>query len=96
MVMDHLFNMTMDATHNEPLIELVKPFLHTFFFTESFYGYPPIKDRKHIVDVCRKLMFSSITGEKGQLYWTLPSATRLVEAGVKIKKGESKSFLDKI
>ncbi|KAK7825097.1 hypothetical protein CFP56_033726 [Quercus suber] len=66
----------------------------TFFFTESLYGYPPIKDRKHIVDVCRKLMVSSITREKGQLDWTLPSATRLVEAGVKIKRGESKSFLD--
>ncbi|KAL0014533.1 hypothetical protein SO802_001602 [Lithocarpus litseifolius] len=34
-VMDRLFNMTMDPTHNKPLIELVKTFLHTFLFTES-------------------------------------------------------------
>ncbi|KAL4653151.1 hypothetical protein ACB092_01G282000 [Castanea dentata] len=94
MVMDCLFNMTMDPTHNEPLIEPVKTFLHPFFFTELLYGYPPITNGKHIVDVCRKLLVSSITGEKGQLDWTLPSAMILVEAGVKIKNGESKSFLD--
>ncbi|KAK4603337.1 hypothetical protein RGQ29_012041 [Quercus rubra] len=87
MVRDHLFNMTMDPTHNEPLIEL------------SLFMATLLSKIAHIIDVCRKLMVSSIIGEKGQLDWTLPSATRLVEAGVKIKKGEFTSYailLDKL
>ncbi|KAK7825100.1 upf0481 protein [Quercus suber] len=102
MVLDHLFNMTTVPTHNKPLIELVKFFLHHYFVTEPPSGYPPIQDwqdMKHIVDVCRKLLFSSIAEENIDRLgfdWTLfPSATSLIEAGVKIKRGESRSyFLD--
>lgn len=105
MVLERLFKMTMDPSlpkYEILLIELVKFFLHNSFFTEppSESDLPPIQDwqdKKHILDVCRKLLVLSIAGEKDQLDldWTLmPTVTSLVEAGVKIKRGESRSFLD--
>ena len=99
MVLELLFNMTLDPTHNNvntPLIKMVKFFIAEFLI-EPPSDHPPIQDIQHIVDVVRKLLVSSIAGEKGYLgpNWTLlPSATSLVEAGVKIKRGESKSILD--
>ena len=100
MVLERLFDMTVDHSHptdNIPLVELGKIFLHFTFFTGRPFDYPLIQDTKHIVDLYRKMSVSSFAGEKGQLGsdWTLlPSATSLVEAGVKIKEGESRSILD--
>ncbi|XP_023877899.1 UPF0481 protein At3g47200 [Quercus suber] len=99
-VLELLFNKTLDPTPNnvnKPLIEMVKSFIASFLIKPPS-GHPPIQDIKHIVDVGRKLLVSSIAGEEGHLIgpdWTLlPSATSLVEAGVKIKRGESADILD--
>lgn len=88
----------LDTTHDKPLtlIELAREFFADFFLTKPASGYPPIQGMKHILDVFRKLLVSSTEKEKiGKIYWTLlPSATSLVEAGVKIKRRESKGILD--
>lgn len=95
MVLERLFDMTVDHT-DMPLIEMVKLFVADFI-RKPLSGHPPIQDIKHILDVVRKLLVSSIAGEEGHFGpdWTLlPSATCLVEAGVKIKMGESRNILD--
>ncbi|KAM3713338.1 hypothetical protein ACJW30_01G249800 [Castanea mollissima] len=73
MVLEHLFNLTKDPTHDKPLtlIELAREFFADYFLTKP------------------------ASGKIGKIYWTLlPSATSLVEAGVKIKRRESKGILD--
>ena len=99
-VLERLFDKTLDPNRtNKAQIEMVKLFIESFL-VEPSSGHPPmspIQDIKHIVDVGRKLLVSSIAREEGHLGpdWTLlPSATSLVEAGVKIKRGESRSILD--
>ena len=97
MVLERLFKLTRDLTDNnvnKPLIELVKLFVHRYLLTLPSV-HPPFQEMKHILDVTRKLLVSSIGADEGQTKWILlPSATSLVEAGVKIKKGESRSILD--
>ena len=97
-VLERLFNLTVDLTDNNAnagLIELVKFFVRINLWIELPSDHPPIQEIKHILDVLRKLMVSSIGAGEFLTDWTpLPSATSLVEAGVKIRRGESKSFLD--
>ena len=91
-------NLTVHLTGNnanDALIELVKDFVSTHLGIELPSDHPPSQEIKHILDLIRKLLVSSIGAREGQTDWTpLPSATSLVEAGVKIRRGESKSFLD--
>ncbi|KAK7854210.1 upf0481 protein [Quercus suber] len=96
MVLERLFNFTLDPRHKMPLIELAQDFFGNFYVSKPRSGYPPIQDIKHILDVFRKWLVSPTEEERGHLDWTLlmPSATSLVEAGVKIKRRESKSILD--
>ncbi|KAB1212499.1 hypothetical protein CJ030_MR5G001033 [Morella rubra] len=50
---------------------------------------------KHIVDLLRTWMLSSITEEeKGEGWELVPSATSLAEAGIKFARGTSQSILD--
>ena len=95
-VLECLFNMTKDPTEKMTLIELVKSFLG-HFVSERPSGYPPIQDIRHILDAFRRLLVSSI-GEDGDNLLIqsalMPSATSLVEAGVKIKRCESRGILD--
>ena len=96
MVLERLFNLTGDLTGNNvnaSLIELVKYFVSSDLWIKLPSVHPPIQEMKHILDVIRKLMVSSIEAGEGQIDWTpLPSATSLVEAGVKIRSGESIKF----
>ncbi|XP_065628665.1 LOW QUALITY PROTEIN: UPF0481 protein At3g47200 [Quercus suber] len=95
---DHLFNLAMDLTHNNAnaaLIGLVKSFVTKSLGIDLLPAHPPNQEIKHILDLIRKLLVSSTRADEDPTDWTtLPSATSLVEAGVKIRKGESKSFLD--
>uniref|UniRef100_A0A7N2KZP2 Uncharacterized protein n=1 Tax=Quercus lobata TaxID=97700 RepID=A0A7N2KZP2_QUELO len=98
-VLERLFNLIVDLTDNNAnavLIELVKVFVDMNLGIELPSVHPPIQEIKHILDLIRKLLVSSIEAGEDPTEWTpLPSATSLVEAGVKIiRKGESKSFLD--
>ncbi|XP_040996686.1 UPF0481 protein At3g47200-like isoform X1 [Juglans microcarpa x Juglans regia] len=95
-VLECLFNMTKQQTHTHSLLELA---IH--FFGTTFSATPPtkilsLKDIKHIVDLLRKWLVSSTTVEENNSkYWeVMPSATSLVEAGIKFVKGTSKSILD--
>ena len=94
-VLDRLFNLTVDLSTNHSLIELVKSYVDANLRIKLPSVHPPIQERKHILDVIRKLLVSSIGAREGLTDWTpLPSATSLVEAGVKIRRGKSKNFLD--
>ncbi|KAK4603338.1 hypothetical protein RGQ29_012042 [Quercus rubra] len=96
MVLERLFNFTLDPRHKMPLVELAQDFFGDFFVSKPRSGYPPIQDIKHILDVFRKWLVLPTEEERGHLDWALlmPSAMSLVEAGVKIKRRESKSILD--
>ncbi|XP_075668390.1 UPF0481 protein At3g47200-like [Castanea sativa] len=96
MVLERLFKKIEGPT--PPVVSLIKLltiFFDVIYFAEPPCDYPRIRDTKHILDAFRKMLVSSIGGEKGQLDWTLlPSATTLIEAGLKIKRGKSSSILD--
>ncbi|KAM3761202.1 hypothetical protein ACB098_01G250100 [Castanea mollissima] len=98
-VLECLFNLTKDPTEKMTLIELAKSFLGHFVskWPSPNPPGPPIQDIRHILDVLRRLLVSSL-GEDGQdshkACTLLPSATSLVEAGVKIIRGESGGILD--
>ena len=97
-VLERLFslykNLT-DNTANIDLIKLVKSYVRSNLGVRLPSVDPPIQEIKHILDLIRKLLVSSIGAGEGLREWTpLPSATSLAEAGVKIRRGESKSFLD--
>ena len=57
-----------------------------------------LRDIKHIPDLFRKLFISSIEVEKEEMSvsrWELvPSATRLIKAGIKFKKSTSNNMFD--
>ena len=87
MVLEHLFNVV-------SLIKLLTKFFHKFYFAEPACGFPPIGNTKHILDAFGKLLVSPIGEDKGPDWTLLPSATTLAEAGLKIKRGESRGLLD--
>ncbi|KAK4603332.1 hypothetical protein RGQ29_012036 [Quercus rubra] len=85
MVLEHLFNVV-------SLIKLLTKFFHKFYFAEPACGFPPIGNTKHILDAFGKLLVSPIGEDKGPDWTLLPSATTLAEAGLKIKRGESRAL----
>jgi len=100
MVLEILFGLTKDSNrHNKPLIQLA-----TGFFRSSVLSYRMLpldqlismKGIMHFVDLFRKLSASSFEKKKERIQgWEpLPSATSLVEAGIKFKRGSSESILD--
>jgi hypothetical protein len=99
MVLEHLFSMIMAPPINDiTLIELA-----ILFFVDIFAFRPParsnhIQDIKHILDLFKKWMVSSIEVDKEEIPlsgWELvPSATRLIEAGIKLRTSRSKKMLD--
>lgn len=93
-VLDRLFTMTWDSTHEKSLIQLAEEFFENIF---SFLPpmLHPIKEIKHIVDLLRKWLVSPTAEEEGTYSWELmPSAASLVEAGIQFRRGTSKSILD--
>ncbi|KAF5468179.1 hypothetical protein F2P56_012356 [Juglans regia] len=95
-VLEHLFNMTKQQTHTQSLLELGIQFFGTTFSATPPTKILPLKDIKHIVDLLRKWLVSSTIEEKSNSeYWeVMPSATGLMEAGIKFVKGTSESILD--
>ncbi|XP_018824907.1 UPF0481 protein At3g47200-like isoform X2 [Juglans regia] len=97
-VLERLFNVTKQQTHNESLLVLaIRFFWTTFSPTASTKISHELKDIKHIVDLLRKWMVVSSTIEEGNSseYWkVIPSATSLMEAGIKFVKATSESILD--
>lgn len=98
-VLECLFSSIKDFTNNNnadfDLIKLVKSYVVANLWISVPSHHPTIQEIKHILDLIRKLLVSSIGAGEGLKDWTpLPSATSLAEAGVKIRMSESKSFLD--
>ncbi|KAG8634921.1 UPF0481 protein At3g47200 isoform X2 [Manihot esculenta] len=94
-VLEKLFNMTRESG-SKPLTQLALKFFHNIF---SFTPPPivqPFHEQKHILDLLRNwLVLSSGKAEDRTLGWQpIPSATNLVDAGIKFRKGEAKSILD--
>ncbi|KAF5468172.1 hypothetical protein F2P56_012348 [Juglans regia] len=96
-VLERLFNVTIQQTYNDALLLLA-----IRFFGSTFSPIPPpttilpLEGVKHIVDLLRKwLVSSSKEEESNSEYWeVMPSTTALVEAGIKLVKGTSESILD--
>ncbi|KAG7943532.1 hypothetical protein I3843_15G045100 [Carya illinoinensis] len=95
-VLERLFNMTKQQTHNESLLQLAIQFFGTAFSATPPTQILPLKDVKHIVDLLRKwLVSSTIEEENNSDYWeVMPSATGLVEAGIKFVKATSENILN--
>ncbi|XP_062151591.1 UPF0481 protein At3g47200-like [Alnus glutinosa] len=103
-VLEILFDLTKHSNRNERPLSL----LVVYFFESIFLSYRMLRHQlnqtnmniqgiKHIVDLDRKLSTLSIEDEeKGIEGWELlPSATSLVEAGIKFKRGtSSQNILD--
>ncbi|KAF2305961.1 hypothetical protein GH714_009164 [Hevea brasiliensis] len=95
LVLEKLFNMTKEPG-SKSLTQLALKFFHNIF---SFTPPPivqPFHEQKHILDLLRNwLVLSSGKAEDGKLGWQpIPSATNLVDAGIKFRMGEAKSILD--
>ena len=110
MVLELLFNMTMDPGQPRPLLKLAKNYFSTIFslsLPEDILSSPPHinftdnEDIKHIPDLLRKWMISLIEevednpqSDNWDSWQPILSATSLVEAGIKFERGTSKSILD--
>jgi hypothetical protein len=105
MVLERLFNMTMDSEHHMPLIKLATRYFETTFLSTPPPMHQTIEDIKHIPDLIRKWMLPSTVHVeqspplfrcRGKEGWQpMPSATSLEEAGIKFIRGTtSKSILD--
>jgi hypothetical protein len=102
MVLEILFDLTKDSNRDMPLCQLVANFFHYHFLSYRILPPPQVqminlKDIKHFVDLFRKLSTLSSVEEKKermQGWELLPSATRLVKAGIKFKRGTSACILD--
>ncbi|XP_059451415.1 UPF0481 protein At3g47200-like [Corylus avellana] len=99
MVLERLFNLTMDSYDENPLILLAVNFFRTIHFSKRLRPRDQvinIKGIEHLVDLFRKLWISSIEEERERRreWELLPSATSLAEAGIKFKKGTSKTVLE--
>ncbi|KAK7833141.1 upf0481 protein [Quercus suber] len=98
MVLTRLFNLTTGPEHRYPLSELAINYFNSIFSLSPPYIHSTcIEDIKHIPDVLRKWMISSIHEEvEGSPLSseTIPSATSLDESGIKLIMRESRSILD--
>ncbi|XP_062151802.1 UPF0481 protein At3g47200-like [Alnus glutinosa] len=97
MVLELLFNKTRDPGHQMTLIELATSFFTDMFSSKIPFPNDSVRDVKHIPDLLRKFLISTSRGEEeGRLHLKfMPSATRLLEAGIKFKRGPSdKCILD--
>jgi hypothetical protein len=97
MVIERLFNLTSSHHDELPLINLVLKFMNTDLLSARIQWQLRfnIQGIKHFVDLFRKLSTSSLEEMKEQEGWeSLPSATSLVEAGIKLEVGKSDNLLD--
>jgi hypothetical protein len=99
MVLEILFNLTKDSNQDKPLVLLATNFFSNSLLSCGMLSLQCISNQgvKHFVDLLRKLCGSSTEENKGIICgWELllPSATSLVEAGIKFKRGTSESILD--
>jgi hypothetical protein len=99
MVLEILFNLTKDSNQDKPLVLLATNFVSNSLLSYGMLSLQCISNQgvKHFVDLLRKLCGSSTEENKGIICrWELllPSATSLVEAGIKFKRGTSESILD--
>ncbi|XP_059429116.1 UPF0481 protein At3g47200-like [Corylus avellana] len=97
MILERLFRMTRhNRCHGETLIQLAIEFFRNIFpFTIS----DPPQAIKHIPDLFKKLMVSSMGveefGSNMPYRWEpVPSATRLLEAGIKFRQSKSANMFD--
>jgi hypothetical protein len=97
MVLELLFNVTKGRHDKKPLIELVME-----FFGHNFLSFIPPRtqhssqDIKHILDLLRKWLVSSIGDEEERTSTRkhMPSATHLIETGIKFsRRSTSKSIV---
>ncbi|XP_041006048.1 UPF0481 protein At3g47200-like [Juglans microcarpa x Juglans regia] len=96
MVLERLFGITVERRQSKPLMQLAVEFFANIFSSTPPPVVYPIQDIEHILDLFRRLLISSVGGEEErELGWQpMPSATSLVEAGVKFRRSEYKSILD--
>ncbi|XP_059429115.1 UPF0481 protein At3g47200-like [Corylus avellana] len=94
-ILERLFSMSIGPICKKTLIQLAIKFFRNVF---SFRISHQLRDIKHIPDLFKKLLVSSIEvdklGKKMPYRWeTVPSATRLLEAGIKFRKSKSTNML---
>jgi hypothetical protein len=95
MVLEGLFNMTRDPEENKSLTQLAIEFFANIFSSTDPGIVPHIQDIKHILDLFRKWLVFSTGQEESRVGWqSMPSATSLVDAGIKFRRGSSMSILD--
>jgi hypothetical protein len=99
MVLELLFNLTNGRHDKKPLIELVMEFFgHNFLSSIPPLTYHSSQDIKHILDLLRKWLVSSIGEEKERTSTRkhMPSATHLIQTGIKFsRRSTSKSIVGK-
>ena len=101
MILEHLYSKTMAAhiTDGTTLIQLATKFFSNVFKFRQTTISLHVGDIKHIPDLFKKLLVSSIEEDKEKVSVSgisnlMPSATRLAEAGIKFKSSMSKNILD--
>jgi hypothetical protein len=98
-VLEQLFKVTVGRYEWKTLIQLVMEFFgHNFLSSLPPLTVHSCKDIKHILDLLRKWLVSSIGEDQKESTSTqkhIPSATHLIEAGIKFRKGPSQSMVDK-
>ncbi|KAJ8750368.1 hypothetical protein K2173_014283 [Erythroxylum novogranatense] len=95
MVLERLFNMT-TRPGSKPLVELALKFFSNIFSSTPPPSVQDHKGHKHMLDLLRAwLVLSSGKEEDVKPGWqSMPSATNLLDAGIKFSPGNSKSILD--
>ena len=96
LVLEHLFNMTADPGNATTLAQLALQFFRNIFSFHPPSIDPYYQGQKHLLDLLRNwLVLSSGEEEDSETGWEpMPSVTNLVDAGIKLKVGESRSILD--
>ncbi|KAL9367140.1 hypothetical protein Peur_038339 [Populus x canadensis] len=96
LVLEHLFNMTAEPGNTTTLAQLALQFFDTIISFRPPRKLPSYQGQKHLLDLLRNwLVLSSGKEEDGETGWEpMPSVTNLVDAGIKLKAGESSSILD--
>jgi hypothetical protein len=96
LVLEHLFNMTAEPGNATTLAHLALKFFRNIFSFHPPSIDPSYQGQKHLLDLLRNwLVLSSGEEEDSETGWEpIPSVTNLVDAGIKLKVGESRSILD--
>ncbi|XP_011003945.1 PREDICTED: UPF0481 protein At3g47200-like [Populus euphratica] len=96
LVLEHLFKMTAEPGNTTTLAQLALPFFRNIFPSNPPSKVPSNQGPKHLLDLLRNwLVLSSGEEKDGQIGWELiPSVTNLVDAGINLEVGESRSILD--